>query len=77
MLKKTINTIIIESKNHCINANESYLNHMKLAFKISLNLLQASLMAIVHAIIPALFQTSASKKIIKLYEYLNSKKRLN
>ena len=77
MLLKNINNIIIESKTHCKNAGESYLNHMKVAFKISFNLIQASLMAMMHAIIPAFFQKSASEKITKLYECLNSKKRIN
>ena len=47
---------------------------MKIAFKISIELFSASIMAAFHAIIPAIFQTGASKKIIELYEFLQSKK---
>ena len=50
---------------------------MKVAFNISFELLSASIMAAVHAIIPGFFQKGASKKIIKLYEFLQSKKRID
>ena len=74
--KKKLSGIIQESKKHFEEQNESYFEHLKTASKISLDLTSASLMAIIHAFIPALFQTGASKKIIKLYEYLQSKKRV-
>ncbi|MDC0056970.1 DUF6356 family protein [Alphaproteobacteria bacterium] len=69
--------IFIKSKKHCDNANESYFKHMFVALGISFNLLKASLMAATHALIPALFEKGASKKIIELYEYLEFKKRMN
>jgi len=34
-------------------------------------------MAATHALIPALFEKGASKKIIELYEYLEFKKRMD
>tara|TARA_Y100001970_G_C13982692_1_gene724004 strand:+ start:517 stop:768 length:252 start_codon:yes stop_codon:yes gene_type:complete len=74
--KKHVNGIINDSKKHFQEQNETYSEHMKIASNISLSLFIASFMAIVHAIIPAFFQTGASKKIIKLYEYLQSKKRV-
>ena len=75
--KKQIDDIINKSKEYYYSANETYLEQMKIAFKISFELLCASIMAAVHAIIPAFFQKGASKKIIKLYEYLQSKKRVD
>ena len=48
-----------------------------IALKISLGLFRAGLMAFVHSIIPAFFEKRASTKIINLYNYLNSKKRIN
>ena len=75
--KKQIDGIIIKSKKHYEGSNETYLQHMKIAFKISIELFSASIMAAFHAIIPAIFQTGASKKIIELYELLQSKKRIN
>ena len=75
--KKQIDGIINKSKEHYQSVNETYLEHMKIAFKISFELLCAAIMAAVHAVVPAFFQKGASKKIIKLYEYLQSKKRLD
>ena len=39
--------------------------------------MKASLMAATQALIPALFEKGASKKIIELYEYLEFKKRMD
>jgi len=69
--------IFIKSKKHCDNANESYFKHMFVVIGISFSLLKASLMAATHALIPALFEKGASKKIIELYEYLQFKKRMD
>ena len=44
---------------------------------VSFSQLKASLMAVIHSLIPALFEKGASKKIIELYEYLQFKKRMN
>jgi hypothetical protein len=66
---------LIKSKKHCTDANESYLQHMSVAQKISFDLFKASIMAFVHSIVPSLFQTNASKKIISLHNYLEEKKR--
>jgi len=67
---------LIKSKKHCTDANESYLQHMSVAQKISFDLFKASIMAFVHSIVPSLFQTNASKKIISLNNYLEEKKRI-
>ena len=69
--------ILSKSKKHCNNANESYLQHMKVAIKISSALLMASLMGFIHSLIPALFEKSASNKIINLYNYLQKNKRID
>tara|TARA_Y100000590_G_scaffold278132_1_gene312203 strand:- start:289 stop:513 length:225 start_codon:yes stop_codon:yes gene_type:complete len=68
--------IISKSKKHCVEAKESYFQHMNVAIKISFNLLKASLMAFIHSFVPALFEKSASNKIINLYNYLQNKKRI-
>ena len=66
---------LIKSKKHCTDANESYFQHMSVAQQISFDLFKASVMAFIHSIIPSLFQTNASKKIISLHNYLEEKKR--
>ncbi len=67
---------LIKSKKHCTDANESYLQHISVAQKISFDLFKASIMAFIHSIVPSLFETNASKKIIKLHNYLEEKKRI-
>lgn len=61
------------SKKHCSDANQNYFQHIAVAQKISFELLKASLMAFLHSIIPAFFQTNASKKIIDLNKYRRKK----
>jgi len=75
--KKQIDSIIDKSREHYQNANETYFEHMKVALKISLELFLASMMACFHAIIPAIFQKGASGKILKIYNFLQSKKRMD
>ena len=69
--------IFYKSKEHCDNARETYFQHMLVAIKISSSLLIASLTGFIHSIIPALFEKSASNKIIILYNYLQKNKRID
>ena len=75
-IKRLAMNFLIKSKKHCTDANESYFKHMSIAQKISFDLFKASIMAFIHSIIPSLFQTNASKKIISLNDYLEEKKRI-
>ena len=68
--------IFTKSKKHCDEASENYFQHMIVSIKISFNLLKASIMACIHSFIPGLYERGASRKIIKLYNYLESKKRI-
>ena len=67
--------MIKNSKKHLNDAEENYFQHMVAALKISFQLLLASLQALFHSIIPALFMTSASRKIKELYFYIEERKR--
>lgn len=58
--------MIFKSKQHLKAANESYTEHFLIAVKIGLTMLIYGLIAILHAIIPAYFQTSVSNKIKEL-----------
>jgi len=69
--------IFSKSKKHCNNAKETYLQHMFVAMKISSGLFIASLMGFIHSLNPAFFEKGASTKIIKLYNYLEEKKRID
>ena len=67
--------MIKNSKKHLSDADENYLQHMGAALKISSQLLIASLQALFHSIIPALFTKSASSKIKELYLYIEQRKK--
>ena len=67
--------MIKDSKKHLKDAEENYLQHMGAALKISIQLMIASLQALLHSIIPALFTKSASSKIKELYLYIESRKK--
>jgi hypothetical protein len=66
--------MIKKSKQHLKSVNENYLEHMLIAFKVSYNMLYGSLLALIHGLIPGLFQTSASNKIKELYEFINKER---
>jgi hypothetical protein len=66
--------MIKKSKQHLKSVNENYFEHMLIAYKVSYNMLYGSLLALIHGLIPGLFQTSASKKIKELYEFINKER---
>ena len=66
--------MIKKSKQHLKSVNENYLEHMNVAFKVNYNMLYGSLLALIHGLIPGLFQNSASFKIKELYEFINKKR---
>ena len=62
-----------KSKQHLIDVNESYFQHMRIAFKIGYQMLQGSLMAFIHGVIPGCFIRGASDKIKQLDRCLNQR----
>ena len=63
--------MIKKSKDHLSSVNENYFEHMLVALKVSFNMFYGSLLALIHGIIPGIFQRSASNKIKELYEFIN------
>ena len=59
---------------HLREANETYLEHMIAALKISWTLCVCSGISFVHAIFPFLFVTTVSDKIIELGNYLSKRR---
>jgi hypothetical protein len=60
--------MIKKSKHHLNSVNENYFEkHMLIAYKISYNMFYGSLLALIHGLIPGLFQNIASNKIKELY----------
>ena len=66
--------MIKKSKQHLRSVNENYFQHMLIALKVSSNMFYGSLLALIHGLIPGLFQTSASSKIKELYEFINKER---
>ena len=66
--------MINKSKKHLRSVNENYFEHMLIALKVSSNMFYGSLLALIHGLIPGLFQTSASSKIKELYEFINKER---
>ena len=66
--------MIKKSKQHLKSVNENYFEHMLVAFKVSYNMFCGSLLALIHGLIPGLFQNNASIKIKELYEFINKKR---
>jgi len=58
---------------HPRSVNEDYLAHAGVALRFALLLLRAGLAALVHALIPALFETSASSTIKKLHREMTER----
>lgn len=55
-----------KSRQHLIDTNEQYFQHQRFAFRYATACLKAGIMAIIHGMIPAFFQTSASETVHKL-----------
>ena len=66
--------MIKKSKQHLRSVNENYFEHMLIALKVSSNMFYGCLLALIHGLIPGLFQTSASNKIKELYEFINKER---
>ena len=54
--------------NHPDSVNETYFEHMRFALWFAFWLGAAAFAALVHAVIPAAFEKTASRIIAKLYE---------
>ncbi|MBL61049.1 MAG: hypothetical protein CMI85_02845 [Candidatus Pelagibacter sp.] len=59
--------MIKKTKRHLKDANKTYFEHQKFAFKASFNCLKSSLTAFIHGICPALFEYDTSSSIKKMY----------
>lgn len=67
--------MIKKSKEHLSEANENYFQHMGISLKISFELLIGATMAFMHAFLPSIFTTSASKKIRHLYSFVENRNK--
>lgn len=58
---------------HPASVGETYLEHLFFALKFSFRLFGAGLAALIHALIPALFCSTASEKIHEMHADLSSR----
>ena len=62
-------------KDHPASVGESYMEHMAFAGWFALELFLAGGAALIHALVPPLFETTASTRIRALYHRIESRKR--
>lgn len=60
---------------HPSSVDESYSEHARFAFGFSLKLFAAAFAALVHAIIPCLFEKTASRMVAGLYARTHNRGR--
>ena len=58
---------------HPQSVEESYFEHMRFAGRFSLRLFGAGLAALVHAVIPCLFEKTASNLIRQMYNEIHNR----
>ena len=58
--------MIKASQQHLTDNHEHYFQHQRFAWRYARSCFTAGFMALIHGMIPALFQTAASKKVNEL-----------
>ncbi len=69
----TRNPLAVLFLDHPATVNETYLQHMRFAFGFAFWLAAAALAALVHAVIPALCETTASRILKRLHARIESR----
>lgn len=60
---------------HPASVDETYLEHMGFALRFARRLLGAGCAALIHAFIPPLFETTASRQIKALHDEIEARKQ--
>ena len=66
--------MIKKSQEHLNSVNESYAEHMCVAFKVGSKMIASGFKALIHGLIPAIFERNASNRIKELYNFINQKR---
>ena len=66
-----IKIMIKNSKEHLKEVNETYFQHMAIAFKIGFTMLVTGIFCLIHALIPGLFKKTGSNQIAKIYDMVS------
>lgn len=70
MQNSPIKTIFLD---HPASVGESYLEHMRFAGGFAFWLLVAGFAALIHAIVPAMCETTASRILSRLYDRIHNR----
>ena len=63
--------MIKDSQQHLNEVNETYFQHMRIAFTIGFTMLVIGVLCLIHGLIPGLFKKTGSKQIAKMYEMVS------
>ena len=63
--------MIKNSIEHLKEVNETYFQHMTIAFKIGFTMLVTGIFCLIHALIPGLFKKTGSNQIAKIYDMVS------
>ena len=63
--------MIKDSQEHLNEVNETYFQHMRIAFKIGFLMLVTGVFCLIHGFIPSLFKKTGSNQIAKMYEIVS------
>jgi hypothetical protein len=63
--------MIKDSKEHLDEVDETYFQHMTLAFKVALRMIVTGIICFIHGLIPGLFKKTGSNQIAKMHEMVS------
>ena len=63
--------MIKDSQKHLNEVNETYFQHMLIAFKIGFTMLVTGVFCLIHGLIPSLFKKTGSNQIAKMFEMVS------
>ena len=63
-----------KSKEHLDHVNETYWQHLGFAVRMAVILQCSAIVALLHALIPGIFQTSVSTRICRLADEMRARK---
>ena len=63
--------MIKDSQEHFNEVNETYFQHIRMAFKICFTMLVTGVFCLIHGLIPNLFKKTGSNQIAKMYEMVS------
>ena len=63
--------MIKDSQEHLNEVNETYFQHMRIAFKIGSTMLVTGVLCLIHGLIPGLFKKTGSNQIANMYEMVS------